>query len=219
MNDATRKLFAVSVAALACFGCAAPENEAVDTTGSGLTGNGAPSGAHYNLNIIGVSNPKTTEMTDTSRHTIFVPLSGSTKIKLAQGDFSVLDGNGTDGSAAFQLPNPDPANSGTTTYSVWARALGKPGGSASMQTCATDIATGELYCSVYASVMMRNKGGSQFSDVSRELLYVYADLDGDGKTERYPLFSDAMQDYFWQYSNDKLRVAQLRFYAVPSTVP
>jgi len=24
------------------------------------------------------------------------------------------------------LPNPDPTNSGTTTYSVWARALGKP---------------------------------------------------------------------------------------------
>jgi hypothetical protein len=35
---------------------------------------------------------------------------------------AVLDGNGTDGVAAFQLPNPDPTNSGTTTYSVWARA-------------------------------------------------------------------------------------------------
>jgi len=30
---------------------------------AGTTGNGAPSGAHYNLNIIGVSNPRTTPMT------------------------------------------------------------------------------------------------------------------------------------------------------------
>ena len=43
-------------------------------------------------------------------------------------DFLVLDANGTDGEASFELPNPDPTGSGTTVYSVFARALGTPGG-------------------------------------------------------------------------------------------
>ena len=198
-------------------GCGgAPPSEGTSACDS-LTGNGAPSGAHYNLNIIGVSNPKSTG--NAGGNVIFVPLQGSTKIELSQGPFAVLDSNGTDGSAAFQLPSPDPASTGTTTYSVWARALGKPGGSSTTTTCATDPTTGELYCSVYSSVLLRSKGGSTFTDVSKSLLYIYADVNGDGKTERYPLFDSALQDYFWSYQNSGLKVAQLRFYAVPSTVP
>src|SRR5512146_2123854 len=72
--------------------------------GQSVTGNGCPSGAHYNLNIIGVANPKTADMTDTSGHTIFVPLEGNVKIGLAlapEGEsFAVLDRNGTDGNGA-----------------------------------------------------------------------------------------------------------------------
>src|SRR5215213_8489563 len=79
------------------------------------TGNGAPKGAHYNLNIIGV--PKGKAMSNGSGNVIFVPETGSTKIMLSEGPFDVLDKNGTDGQAAFQLPNPDPENDGTTTYS------------------------------------------------------------------------------------------------------
>lgn len=202
----------------AAAGCAAANEDEVASVGQ-ATGNGAPSGAHYNLNIIGVSQPKSTDMTGSDGHTIFVPLQGSTQINLAEGDFAVLDANGTDGSAAFQLPNPDPTNSGTTTYSVFARALGQPGGTASMQTCATDPTTGDVYCSVYTSVMTRTKGGSQFTNVSKELLYIYADTNGDGKLERYPLFDSALQDYFWSYGNNGLKLAQLRFYAVSTTVP
>ena len=201
------------------IGCtnAAEPAEDVDSIADPLTGNGAPNGPHYNLNIIGVKSAK--DVNKTSGNVIFVPLTGRTKINLTEGTFAVLDGNGTDGSAAFQLPNPDPTNSGTTTYSVWARALGKPGGSSSMKTCATDGATGDLYCSVYASVQMRTKAKQSFTDVSKELLYVYADTDGDGKLERYPLFDDALQDYFWQYDNSGLKLLQLRFYPVSSTVP
>src|SRR6266446_6760350 len=60
-------------------------------------GNNAPSGPHYNLNIIGVDNPKTSPMTDSSRHTIFVGLGSSdtkvtSKIYLIPGDFTVCDG-------------------------------------------------------------------------------------------------------------------------------
>ena len=53
------------------------------------------SGPHYNLNIIGVSHPKTTAMDLTDRHTLFVPLSGSVKISYVAGtEFQVLDGTG-----------------------------------------------------------------------------------------------------------------------------
>src|SRR5436309_16112070 len=52
---------------------------------SGTTGNGAPSGPHYNLNIIGVPKTKTADMTNSDGHTIFVPLDGSTKILLSPG--------------------------------------------------------------------------------------------------------------------------------------
>ena len=38
------------------------------------TGNGAPSGPHYNLNIIGVDKAKKPNMVGTNGHTIFVPL-------------------------------------------------------------------------------------------------------------------------------------------------
>ncbi len=73
-----------------------------------VTGNGAPNGPHFNLNIVGVKNAKTADMTGSNGHVIFVPLNGSTRINLSEGDFQVLDANGTDGPAAFQLPNPRP---------------------------------------------------------------------------------------------------------------
>jgi hypothetical protein len=86
-------------------------------------GNGAPSGPHYSLNIIGVSNPKTQPLTGSDRHTIFVALGSKTgaptrsKIYLYQGEeFNVCDGNAFDAAtdcagqavsttgAVFQLP-------------------------------------------------------------------------------------------------------------------
>lgn len=193
------------------------------------TGNGAPSGAHYNLNIIGVKNAKTTDMTGDNGHRIFVNLSGNTKIGLAEGaDFAVLDANGTDGNGAkFQLPNPDPTNSGTTLYSVYARALGKVGGKASMTTCAMaagadgilGTADDEEVCSLAVLSVERTKGKQTFENVSKELLYIYYDLNGDGVAERYNIFNDALQDYFWSYDNTGLKVLQLRFYPIGTTVP
>ena len=186
----------------------------------GATGNGAPSGSHYNLNIIGVSKDKTADMTGDNGHRIFVKLEGNTKINLAEGeDFQVLDANGTDGSASFQLPNPDPDNDGITEYSVYARGLGKIGGEASITTCAWDPVAGEEVCSTDTTLTVkRTKGKQTFQNVSRELLYIYADLDGDGTSERYPLFDDRLEDYFWSYDNNGLKVLQLRFYEIPTNV-
>jgi hypothetical protein len=181
--------------------------------GNPSTGNGAPSGSHYTLNIIGVSKDKTAEMTGNNGSRIFVPLWGNAKINLTEGDFGVLDANGTDkDGATFSLPSPDPDGDGVTEYSVYARALGTPGGSSTTTTCATDPKTGEEICSLESMVLVRSTGKSTFDNVSRELLYVYYDLDGDGTAELIPLFSDKLEDYFWDYDNKGLKVAQLRFY-------
>lgn len=129
-----------------------------------------PNGNHYSLNIIGVDNPKTADMTDTNRHTIFVDLYGASKIELIEsldGTFKVLDGNATgveigdppydeEGDtnvARFQLPKPgidpyiieeDPEPAAEDWhYTVWARPLGKPGTGATLTTCAELILSDE----------------------------------------------------------------------------
>jgi hypothetical protein len=189
------------------------------SAGQQETGNGAPSGSHYTLNIIGVSKDKSAAMDGNNGSRIFVPLWGGSKINLVEGDFGVLDANGTDkDGATFSLPNPDPDGDGSTEYSVFARALGTPGGASTTTTCATDPTTMEEICSTESMVLVRPKGKSWFDNVSRELLYVYYDLDGDGSPELIPLFDDRLQDYFWDYDNKGLKVAQLRFYEVSTDV-
>jgi hypothetical protein len=190
------------------------------TLKSAATGNGSPSGSHYNLNIIGVPKDKTADMKNTDGHTIFVKLDGNSKIWLAEGPvYSVIDRNGTDSDGAkFQLPNPDPDGDGVTVYSVWARALGTPGGSSVLTTCATLKTTGEVVCSTENLVSVRSKGKSSFTNVSRELLYIYADIDADGQNELIPLFDSRMEDYYWNYDNYGLKLLQLRFYDISTDV-
>lgn len=206
-----------------------------------ITGNLAPAGPHYNLNIIGVNIKEQMDLIS-SGHVIFVPLEGKTKILLTEGEYGVLDKNATDGEGAFQLPNPDPDNDGVTVYSVWARALGKPGGKASMQTAAWDVgldgilgtADDVLVYSMYKLEVERGHGKQVFSDVSRYLLYIYVEEDIIGDPDgipdsgdevvlveagRYPLFDPALEDYFWEYDNHGLKLLQLRFYEVSVTVP
>jgi hypothetical protein len=110
------------------------------------TGNDSPKAKKlYSLNIIGVDKNKNPEMSDNSGHRIFVALNNKTKIELAKGDFMVLDANGTDGEAKFQLPDPgldaylvgDTGGKDTMSdYSVFVRPLGTPGGWATITTCA-----------------------------------------------------------------------------------
>ena len=239
------------------------------------TGNGAPSGPHYNLNIIGVENAKKPPMTGGDGHTIFVPLfstknngqvstctsnnpggtlSGSctaivdNPIWLIPGtDFQVCDANGFDAAhdcsgnplgsktgAVFSLP----CNTDITTadinfgcdptlpaasYTVWARALGKPGGSAVATTCAT--VDGGLFCSEenVTAPLMRKNGQPIFQNVTDQLtsmLLLFCDTGflPDGtcadpvQTVRIALFASGTQDWFWNYDNNGLRLAQLRFY-------
>lgn len=207
------------------------------------TGNGAPSGAHYTLNVIGVPKDKSATFDGGSGHRIFVDLGRTgdgarTRINLRPGDFAVLDANGTDGTASFQLPNPDPDGDGTTSYSVYVRALGKPGGKATAQSCYED-ALGS-WCAVdFAGgvepiTIERTKGGAgKFTNVSQDLLFVDVctawdtGLDGVAGTEddvcttveQIPLFGNELLSYFWSYDNEGLKLAQFRFYEVPTSTP
>ena len=216
------RLFGIAIVAMcASLGCGEDGSDGTSNVmlkGATKTGNGALSGAHYNLNIIGVSKDKSADMTGDNGHRIFVPLFGTAKIMLSEGEFAVLDANGTDGSAAFQLPSPDPDNNGETEYSVYVRALGKPGGQATIVPTATDPVTGEVFASTLSTVVIREKGRSSFTNVSKTLLYVYADVDGDGIIDRVPLFDSRLQEFYWSYDNQGLKLAQLRFYEVPTIV-
>ena len=168
------------------------------------------------------------------------PVTVTTYIWLKPGyDFRVCDGNGFDAArdcetgatfkpqgATFQLPcntslTYDPATGcppevAQRSYSVWARALGKPGGSASAMTCATDLATQEVVCSTTNALTLdRGKGKSLWQDATKQLTSLVADIDGDGDLETVPLFGDGFADFFWQWDNQGLKNAQIRFYPYP----
>jgi len=241
-------------------------------------GNEAPNGAHYNLNIIGMDKEKTADMTGNNGHVIFVGLGTkkteefvTTRIYLfdsadsedSDADYRVLDANGTDGEASFELPKPgydayvvgDPGNADTfSDYSIFVRPLGKPGGWSTITTCADladqdalynlldkagakiiqneiDGATG-AYCSVEqvgADVTMRYKGKSTFVNVTAELtsivLKIWVDLD-DSVTEdvgeiffvRVPIFDDIIENEYWKYDNNGLRLLQVRFYPIGTEI-
>jgi hypothetical protein len=224
---------AVPVAFVACQKEAVSDvtNEGALVQGQVATGNGAPSGSHYTLNIIGVPKGKTAPMDGNNGSRIFVNAEGKTNIFLTEGDFGVLDANGTDQDGArFSLPAPDADLDGQTEYSVFARALGKPGGSAMVVNCAyydddNDPTTPTVkICETDMNEILqveRTTGRSRFENVTRELLYIYVDITNDGVTnpKLYPIFSPEMENYFWEYDNNGLKVLQLRFYPVSTSVP
>ncbi len=179
-------------------------------------GNGAPSGPHYNLNLIGFANGQNYTQDNSGGNVIHVPLYGNCTIDLTEGSFAVLDSNCTGGNnALFQLPAPDPTNSGTSAYSVFVATRGKPLGTATMQSCYID-SSGTQYCSTYLLPLKRNFGPSKFDNVTKYLLYVYACVSGT--VTRVPLFSDSTEQYYWQYDNYGLRNAALRFYPGVQTI-
>ena len=196
---------------------------AVAAAQHGTTGNGAPSGSHFNLNIIGVPHDKSPNMNG-GGNVIFVGLgtSGeavSTKILLSQaadGVFEVLDKNGTDGEASFALPVPG-------TYTVWARALGTPGGQSKIATCATfiDPTTGQptILCSTDNEVFVRGTGKSSFRNVTSALTTIALAPGSPAQlacaTPTVSLFATCLQDFLWQYDNNGLKLLQVRFYTNP----
>lgn len=216
-------------------------------------GNGSPSGAHYNLNIIGVDNPKTADMTDSNRHSIFVALGRrdaavKSRIYLTEGPFQVCDGNGFDtaydcsgnvvgrnAGAVFQLPanydgcpqeSPnDPCWDDPTTYEIYIRGLGAPGGSVELTTCREAVSDGTTECSLETVDVRSYEGGkggknTQFVNETKKLTTACLDTMDDGNLDgfcdiRTGIFDSDLYYYLWEYNNKGLKLAQLRLYLLP----
>lgn len=194
------------------------------------TGNGAPSGPHYNLNIIGVTNPKNFDIKEAGHdngHRIFVKLNkdgskATTRINLVEGDeFKVIDPDGTDGSATLQLLNPYPdypdasledVDVDDSIYRIYLRALGKPGGKVVITSGFNDTVSDWL--SLENVTLTRNNGKTRFEDRTLELTTVYVDYDDDGLLDRLPIFGNDLWDYFWNYDNEGMKHIQMRIYLV-----
>ncbi len=190
-------------------------------------------GTHYNLNIIGVPHGKTADMTDSSRHTIFVPLGASGEVKschifvvrnVANPDqFEVLDGNATDGSATIAVPFQD---YGTLSFNVYATALGKPVGLANVDATVTfeDGTYGSLLMGSFE--LKRGKGTPKpvnISDIFRASGWIDVDASGTFDSNIYTTFTNVwvfnvptLLSYFWDYDNQGLKLMQIRFYPTTS---
>ena len=194
-----------------------------------LADNGAPKGSHdWNLNVIGVQNPKNFDFDGEAHdngHRLFVALNKdgtkiTTRINLKMGDtFQVIDPDGTDGQATLQLMDPYPADTDneitdeTAAYSIYLRALGKPGGKAVITTGFTDEFDVDWW-SLENVTIERKKGKSVFTDKTLELTTIYVDITDDDiyNPIRYPIFGNDDWSYFWDYDNSGMKLIQMRFY-------
>ena len=237
MNKTTKVLsLAIMMVAMAGMtGITVPQAFA----GNGAPGVGS---GGFQLNVKGVDKgDQLPDNADNSGgHKIFVKSTGKSKIYLQEGDdFAVLDRDGTDNNGAlFQLPAPntncDVAGNDfdnacpnfEADYYVFARVLGKPtAGDVSIVTCVEDN-TDPTYshnngdpdaCSLDGVSLPNANGknsdkGAKWTDVSRQLLTVCLDTDGDLICDtRSDIFSDANYDYLWEFDNVGYRNVQLRF--------
>src|SRR5512136_1845672 len=99
------------------------------------TGNGAPSGQHFNLNIIGVPNQKNANFDGGEGARIFVSRTGQTQFYVHGGDsYQILDHDGTDGKVGTSLADPGivfPYDASVTDHTwrveIYIRLLGPKG--------------------------------------------------------------------------------------------
>ena len=195
-------------------------------------GNGLPSvdmSGSFLINIHAVDKCPTSGFDGSNRHTIVVQglteadfdeavaahgnnlpdLSDKNDILLTKSDsadsFQVMDGNACDDDEALLALPPLVA----TTYEVFLKMVGKPGGKANPVLCAKDMYTEEFteeyYCNT-GTVHVRERGGNKYVDVTNELLQMLT----DDFTDTY-VFKDPDGAYFWDFSATKGAKAQVRF--------
>ena len=192
-------------------------------------------------------------------------VSANTQIKLTNGGttvdrgaFDVVDADGTDGYAELMVADPfedtdspcygdSSRNTGTVcteaaSYHIFARVRGK--GQMGIALCFCDdpdidVGSEECpadneYCAtpgVLDSTSMKGKA----TDITKNLLTVCADVDGDGTTDGVGLFDNFAtndndgidgnegevndESYFWTVDNNGVRNAELRFFPVSDLDP
>ena len=194
-----------------------------------LFANGFPSNGQatlYKMNLIGHPGTLSSDITGGEGKRIFVRRTGNTRILLSPGaTFDILDANGTDGSAAFQLPDPDPDGDGQTWYGVYIRPKGKPFTGMNITTCASGdfdndpLTPIEELCSLEVAILVRSKGKPSVDNVSKALLSACVDTDGDNTCDkRLFLFDDDAENYLWSVDNAGLRNAEVRFLEIPQNI-
>jgi len=203
------------------------------------TGNNMPSGAHYELGLIGRPNTYTGSGTDdSSRHTIFIPLNtdgyvdGKVKLYMTQNKngFLVVDGDATgDGVAKLQIV--------PGYYAVFARALGKPGGNINFTAWFTywlDDAKQDLSDAIWLGNVDLTRVARKPLTVEISKLFYYTgclDYNPDGipdsndedsicYTNEWVFDIDGFNEYWWDVDNNGLKRLEIRFSPVePGYIP
>jgi hypothetical protein len=162
------------------------------------TGNEAPSGRHFNLNIIGVPKEKNDNFDGGQGSRIFVSRTGQTQFYVHGGDsYQVLDHDGTDGKVGSGLADPgivfpyDAAADQTWRVQIWVRLLGPKGSEVAWTSYYYDV-VGDTY--VLWSSFTLDKS-SKFSLRTGDLL------------------ANGYQDMLWEFAPlNNFRLCQMRIY-------
>ncbi|HEV2201847.1 MAG TPA: hypothetical protein VGR73_18660 [Bryobacteraceae bacterium] len=104
----------------------------------------------------------------------------------------------------------DTTTTASASYSVWARVVGTPGGSATITTCAFD-STNTLVCSINEKVLVREKP-NWFSNVTDVLTSIVCSGASSCAGHTLELFAPGFTGFFWDYDNSGDKLLQLRFY-------
>jgi hypothetical protein len=161
------------------------------------TGNGAPSGAHYNLNIIGVPNEKV-DFDGGNGARIFVSRNGPTTFYVNGGtSYEVLDRNGTDGEVGWSRTQPgiifpyDATATPTWRVQIWVRLEGPQGSSVQWTSAYFD---GTEYV-LYDQFTLTKDKSTKFTEKTGQLL------------------ADQYQDMLWTLDQKtNFRICQMRIY-------
>ena len=171
-------------------------------------GNGAPSGAHYNLNIIGAPGEKNDNFTGGNGSRIFVDRTGQTQFFVQAGtSYQILDHDGTDGEIG----------SGGST--------GKPSGTSyepgiifpTTGSGETTVWRVKIYARLLGPVDSKLNWKSYYFDTGGDAWVKWFDevLEKDSKfTLRTGDFlKDGYEDILWELDPvNKFRIIQLRIY-------
>ncbi len=163
-----------------------------------MAGNGTPSGAHYNLNIIGVPNQMNDNFTGGEGSRIFVSRTGSTQFYVQAGNsYQVLDHDGTDGTVGSSRLDPG-------------------------ITFPYDFETGRWQVAIYVRLVGPKDSSihwtSKYWDGEEYILFGEFNLDKSSKfsLKTSQLLIDGYQDILWQLDPvNKFRNLQMRIYLTP----
>jgi len=160
------------------------------------TGNGSPSGQHFNINIIGVPKQKNTNFDGGDGRRIFILRTGTTSFYVQGGtSFAILDHDGTDGSVGSQsspgLTFPYDTTTLTWRVAIYVRLLGPIDSSVRWNSSYFD---GSLWVQWSSFTLNRDKP-PKFSLKTGELL------------------KDGYQDILWTLDQKtNFRLLQMRIY-------